>query len=130
MSPTFLFLLTSAFDNLLKIVVVLGILFLMCIMCMLTISIFIFVISILFKVLAQRNLPDSFQNFLPYDYRDLREAVQSPFYEEEAGGGPAVKKMTIVESEELDRLAQEDKLLNNNNNTEIKEWLDQTQKKL
>jgi len=126
MSPTFLFLLTSIFDNLLKIVVVLGILFLMCIMCVLTISVFIFVISILFKVLAQRRLPDSFQNFLPYDYTDLREAVQSPFYEEARDiVSPVAKKMTIVESDELDRLEKEDKLLNNNNNnnnnTEAKE---------
>lgn len=120
MSPTFLFLLTSVFDNLLKIVVVLGILFLMCIVCMLTVSVFIFVMSMLFKILAQRNLPDSFQNFLPYDYTDLREAVQSPFYEEEAAEGPVVKKMTIVESEELDRLEQEDKLLNNDG-TDTKE---------
>lgn len=121
MSPTFLFLLTEVFDNLLKIVVVLGILFLMCIMCMLTVSVFIFVISMLFKILAQRNLPDSFQNFLPYDYADLREAVQSPFSEEAAEeGGPVVKKMTIVESDELDRLAQEDKLLNNDG-TDTKE---------
>ncbi len=121
MSPTFLFLLTSVFDNLLKIVVVLGILFLMCIVCMLTVSVFIFVMSMLFKILAQRNLPDSFQNFLPYDYTDLREAVQSSFYEEEeAPEGPVVQKMTIVESEELDRLAQEDKLLNNDG-TDTKE---------
>ncbi len=98
-----LFLLTSAFDWLLKMVLILGALFMMCIFFLLAISIFIFAIGFLFKVLGQHGLSEPFQNFLPYDYIDLREPDAEPVVEQ---------KMTIVEEAELNRLdleSQDDK---------------------
>ncbi len=91
-----LFLLTSAFDWLLKMVLILGALFMMCIFFLLAMAIFIFAIGFLFKVLGQHGLSEPFQNFLPYyDYIDLREPDAEPVLEQ---------KMSIVETEELNRL--------------------------
>lgn len=90
-----LFLLTSAFDWFLRAVLILGALFMMCIFFLLTISIFIFAIGFLLKILGQRGLSEPFQNFLPYDYIDFKEPAVDPEPEQ---------KMTIVKSEELNRL--------------------------
>jgi len=95
MSPMSLFLLTSAFDWLLKMVLILAALFTMCIFFLLATSIFIFAIGFLLKTLGQRGFSEPFQNFIPYDYMDLREPEAEPVPE---------SKMTIVEKKELNRL--------------------------
>lgn len=100
MSAMFLFILTSLFDHLLKIVVVLGVVSVLCILCVWTVSFFIFAIIYLLRVLEQRSLVDPFYGQPPWaDYLDFREPEASL---------PDTTKMTIVKSDELNRMEQED----------------------
>lgn len=104
MSAMFLFILTSLFDHLLKIVIVLGVLSVLCILCVWTISFCIFAVIYLLRVLEQRKLVNPFQNQPSWgEYLDFGEPDASLH-----DNTTTITKMTIVESDELNRLEQED----------------------